>query len=54
LFGLKKSAHIIEVCMLLHNFIVDARDAEKEDSRFFHDFAIRIDKMQEERTSKTG
>ncbi len=54
LFELKKSAKVIQVCMLLHNFIIDSREAAEEDSRYFSNFEIRMDEIQQELTRKTG
>ena len=52
-FGLKKNADIIQVCMLLHNFIIDSRECE-EDSSYFRDFNIRMDSLQQQLTEQTG
>ena len=50
-FDLKKSAKIVQVCMLLHNFIVDSRE---DDQAFFRNFNIRMDRIQQEITRQTG
>jgi hypothetical protein len=52
LFDLKKAPKIIQVAMLLHNFILDNDD--REDSRFFQEFRIRMDSVQHEITRQTG
>lgn len=49
LFDLKKSVKIIQVSMLLHNYIVDERDEDDtEDSRYFREFNVRMDEAQDE------
>lgn len=54
-FGLKKSMSIINVCMLLHNFIVDFREGDDtEDREFFRQFDIVMDDMQRHLTRQTG
>ena len=54
-FGLKKSTAIINVCMLLHNFIVDHRGGpDTEDAAFFRDFNINMDDTQGELFRQTG
>jgi DDE superfamily endonuclease len=54
LFDLKKSAKIVQVCMLLHNFIIDARESETDCCEYFKDFQIRMDALQLEVTKQTG
>jgi DDE superfamily endonuclease len=52
LFDLKKSANIVQVCMLFHNFILDH---ERSDPSYFQDFAgVPMDNMQLQVTEKTG
>jgi DDE superfamily endonuclease len=50
-FELKKCGKIIQVCMLLHNFIVENRE---NDGEFFRDFNIRMDNVQAQLTRTTG
>ena len=46
-FSLRKSIDIIQVCMLLHNFIVDYRQGDDTaDKAFFSDFSIEMDANQ--------
>lgn len=55
LFDLKKNSKVVQCCMLLHNFIVDAREAEdREDDRFFQNFTVNMDSIQERLTVQTG
>jgi hypothetical protein len=55
LFNLKKSAKVVQVAMLLHNFIIDCREADdREDDRFFQMFDIQMDTLQVELTHQTG
>jgi DDE superfamily endonuclease len=45
LFSLKKCAKVIQVGMLLHNFIIDCREADdKDDEEFFKNFDIEMDR----------
>ena len=54
-FSLKKSIMIIQVCMLLHDFIVDYRQGDDtEDKEFFTNFRIEMDDMQKQLTRVTG
>jgi hypothetical protein len=52
LFSLAKSAKIVQVCMLLHNFIIDNERDEVQYSA--QDFDIEIDSTQQELTRQTG
>jgi DDE superfamily endonuclease len=55
LFGLKKSARIVEVCMLLHNYIIDSREAnDRHDQDFFQSFSIPMDNLQQKLSEQTG
>lgn len=43
-FDVLKVGHIIKAAMLLHNFIVNEREANgfrEEDAAFFHEFSLR-------------
>jgi DDE superfamily endonuclease len=51
LFDLRKSTRIIQATMLLHNFILDN---ERDDARFFQEFSIQMDDIQNELTRQTG
>jgi DDE superfamily endonuclease len=52
LFELKKCCKVIQVCMLLHNYIVDFRD--EMDDLFFTSFAIEMDEIQQTITRTSG
>jgi DDE superfamily endonuclease len=52
LFDLKKSSRVIQVAMLLHNYIVDQRDEGCTD--YFTHFSIVMDDIQQEITDQTG
>jgi DDE superfamily endonuclease len=55
LFSLKKCAKVIQVGMLLHNFIIDCREADdKDDEEFFKNFDIEMDRHQERLTQTTA
>jgi DDE superfamily endonuclease len=57
LFGLKKSANVVQVCMLLHNFIIDCREnllQDQDDDSYFQHFEIEMDTIQRELTRQTG
>jgi hypothetical protein len=51
LFDLRKCAKIIQCSMLLHNYIIDSREAYEraEDSSYFQQFAISMDAIQQQR-----
>jgi DDE superfamily endonuclease len=51
LFDLKKSANIVQVTMLLHNFIIDCRE---KDPTYFEQFDIPADDTQDYITEQTG
>ena len=54
-FSLAKSIKVINVCMLLHNFIVDHRQGDDtEDRQFFRQFQIDMDQTQVQLTRITG
>ena len=54
-FDLHKCSKIIQVCMLLHNYIVDTRQGnDTEDARFFRDFNVRMDHVQRNLSRITG
>ena len=54
-FDLQKCTKVIQVGMLLHNFIVEMRQPrDSEDARFFQDFNIEMDLVQRELTRQTG
>jgi DDE superfamily endonuclease len=54
LFDLKKSTKIIQVTMLLHNFIIDRRENIGLDDNFFEQFDIPVDSLQDHLTEQTG
>ena len=54
LFDLKKSSTIIQVAMLIHNFIIKNRKDGVSDNAFFSSFAIEIDELQMQMTDETG
>jgi DDE superfamily endonuclease len=57
LFSLKKSAKIVQACMLLQNFIINNRDitCAHEDSVYFRKFSIDVDDaIQQQLTRLTG
>ena len=56
LFDLRKCSKIIQVTMLLHNFIIDCREGrvDRGDDSYFQDFEIETDAMQDELTMATG
>ena len=55
LFDLQKSTKIINVCMLLHNHIIDRREGDDtEDARFFREFRIEMDRTQQEISRQAG
>lgn len=54
-FWTKKNVCIIQVCMLLHSFIVDSRQGvDTEDARVFREFNICMDRFQWALTRQTG
>ena len=54
-FDIEKSTKIIRVCMLLHNYIIDEREAgDTEDAQFFRDFNVEMDSVQQEITRQSG
>ena len=53
-FDLAKSAKIVQVGMLLHNFIIEMREPDAEDARFFREFDVPMDSMQRELIRLTG
>jgi hypothetical protein len=55
LFNLKKCARVVQVCMLLHNFIIDCKEAaDKYDAEYFETFDVAMDSIQREITRQTG
>jgi hypothetical protein len=56
LFDLKKCAKIVQVCMLLHNFILSLRDVDDQraDIGYFRDFDVTMDSVQQALTNQTG
>lgn len=54
-FNLKKSIKIVQVCMLLHNHIIDSRHGQdSEDAAFFRNFTIQMDHVQTQLTQQHG
>jgi DDE superfamily endonuclease len=53
-FDLKKSTKIVQVTMLLHNFIIDRRENQSIDRAYFQDFDIPADSVQDYITEQTG
>jgi len=57
-FGLKKNLKIVQVCMLLHNFILDHKSGDEEDAayerKYFEGFDIEIDSVQRDIFQKTN
>jgi len=53
-FDLIKSTKIIQVCMLLHNHIVDCRSGDTKDAAFFRNFNIHMDIVQTHLTRRSG
>ena len=50
-FNLKKIIKIVQLCMLLHNHIVDSRQGEDtEDADFFQNFNVEMDEVQQQMT----
>ena len=56
LFDLRKCSKIIQVSMLLHNFIIDSREGrlDDRDNSYFQQFDIIEDSVQDEITEATG
>lgn len=54
LFDLKKCPQIVQVAMLLHNFIVEHRENGVADGAYFSTFSIDIDELQLQLTNETG
>jgi hypothetical protein len=54
LFDLKKSGKIVQVAMLLHNFIVDCRESTDDDNNYFLSFNVKMNAIQDQLTKKTG
>jgi len=55
LFDLKKfSGKVVQVAMLLHNFIVECRESGGHDNDYFSSFGIEIDCIQDQLTRQTG
>jgi DDE superfamily endonuclease len=54
LFNIRKSAVIVQVTMLLHNFIIDNRENISMDTDYFEHFDIPVDPMQDHITEQTG
>lgn len=53
-FELQKCCKIIQVCMLLQNFIIDNGTVSTEEKSFFSGFDIEMDAIQTELTRQTG
>lgn len=54
-FPLRKCIDIIQVCMLLHNFILEFQeDSDRYDMSFVRDFDIEMDDLQRKITKATG
>jgi hypothetical protein len=50
-FDIRSVGHIIKAAMLLHNFIVNEREAKgfrEEDAKFFHEFSLKEQDLQNE------
>ena len=52
-FDLKKCSKIVQVAMLLHNYIVDSRESQLDDT-YFRQFNIPVDATQVEISQQTG
>ena len=50
---MEKCARIVQVCMSLHNFIVDSRE-DKADKGHFEQFTMAHDTVQNRLTKQTG
>jgi DDE superfamily endonuclease len=53
-FDLNKATKIVQVAMLLHNFILDMRENDSLDNAYFQDFDIPADSIQDYITEQTG
>ena len=51
---LKKCGKIIQVAMLLHNYIIDEREGFNEDASYFQNFSISMDPEQQLITDQTN
>ena len=56
LFDLRKSSMIVQVAMLLHNFIIDCREGsfDNRDMSYFQQFDIAMDSLQQQLTQLSG
>ena len=54
LFDLKKCTKIIQVGILLHNFIIDEREGFNKDASYFQNFSISMDPIQQQITDQTN
>ena len=55
LFSLTKCTKVVQVGMLLHNFIIEMREPnDTEDATFFREFDVEMDATQEHITRQSG